>query len=92
MPAKAGDSNASFLPAWSLSVASKRLACNGYDVSSRLLVQSIRDVREDLSAPKMPFVIGVMGIGGVKTKQPSALIFRKAQAAPASLPEFGATW
>ena len=55
---------------------------------SRLLVQSIRDVRKDLSAPKMPFVIGVMGIDGVKTKQPSALIFRKAQAAPASLPEF----
>ena len=49
----------------------------------------IRDVRKDLSAPKMPFVIGVMGIGGVKEgKKPPQMYFRQAQAAPASLPEF----
>ena len=37
----------------------------------------------------MPFVIGVMGIGGVKEgKKPPQLYFRQAQAAPASLPEF----
>ncbi len=38
----------------------------GYDMYGQLLAQFIRDVRKDLSAPKMPFVIGVMGIGGVK--------------------------
>ena len=38
----------------------------------------------------MPFVIGVMGIGGVKEeKKPGRMkYFRQAQAAPASLPEF----
>lgn len=47
----------------------------------------INDVRKDLNAPKMPFVIGVMGIGGpnVDRKQSN---FRKAQEAPAYLPEF----
>ena len=44
----------------------------------------IRDVRKDLNTPKMPFVIGVMGIGGVDKEHN----FRKAQAAPAALPEF----
>ena len=54
-----------------------------------LLAHLIRDVRKDLSAPKMPFVIGVMGIGGVQEgKKPPQLYFRQAQAAPASLPEF----
>ena len=49
----------------------------------------IRDVRKDLSAPKMPFVIGVMGIGGVKEdKKPPQLYFRQAQVAPTLLPEF----
>jgi alpha-galactosidase len=62
----------------------------GYDMYSQLLAQFIRDVRKDLSAPKMPFVIGVMGIGGVKedTKPGSQKYFRQAQAAPALLPEF----
>jgi alpha-galactosidase len=62
----------------------------GYDMYSQLLAQFIRDVRKDLSAPKMPFVIGVMGIGGVKEdKKPGGqMYFRQAQAAPASLPEF----
>ena len=38
----------------------------------------------------MPFVIGVMGIGGVKEdKKPGdQKYFRQAQASPASLPEF----
>ena len=35
-----------------------------YDEYSRLLSHFIRDVRKDLSAPKMPFVIGVLGVGG----------------------------
>jgi alpha-galactosidase len=62
----------------------------GYDLYSQLLTDLIRDVRKDLSAPKMPFVIGVMGIGGVKedTKPGGMQYFRKAMAAPASLPEF----
>jgi alpha-galactosidase len=61
----------------------------GYDMYGQLLAQFIRDVRKDLSAPKMPFVIGVMGIGGVQEgEKPPQLYFRQAQAAPASLPEF----
>ena len=31
---------------------------------SELMAHFIRDVRKDLSAPKMPFVIGVIGVGG----------------------------
>ena len=50
----------------------------------RLLACFIRDIRKDLSAPKMPFVIGVMGIGGTNER----CSFRKAQSAPAALPEF----
>lgn len=62
----------------------------GYDLYSELLAHFIRDVRKDLSAPTMPFVIGVMGIGGVKEdKKPGNMqYFRQAMAAPASLPEF----
>ena len=62
----------------------------GYDMYSQLLAQFIHDVRKDLSAPKMPFVIGVMGIGGVKEdeKPGSQKYFRQAQIAPTLLPEF----
>jgi len=62
----------------------------GYDLYGQLLAQFIRDVRKDLSAPKMPFAIGVMGIGGVKEDNRPArqMYFRQAQVAPASLPEF----
>ena len=55
-----------------------------YDVYSDLLAKFIRDVRKDLSAPKMPFVIGVLGVGGDRENE----VFRKAMAAPADLPEF----
>ena len=55
-----------------------------YDLYSDLLAQFIRDVRKDLSAPKMPFVIGVLGVGGMGDHQ----VFRKAMAAPADMPEF----
>jgi hypothetical protein len=54
-----------------------------YDEYSRLLAHFIRDVRKDLSAPKMPFVIGVLGVDGEKNAN-----FRKAMAAPADMPEF----
>ena len=54
-----------------------------FDEYSRLLSHFIRDVRKDLSAPKMPFVIGVLGVDGDKNVN-----FRKAMAAPADMPEF----
>ena len=59
----------------------------GYGQYTHLLEQFIRDVRKDLSAPKMSFVIGVMGIGGMKEGPPQSY-FRQFQAAPAWLPEF----
>jgi alpha-galactosidase len=55
-----------------------------YDEYSRLLSHFIRDVRKELSAPKMPFVIGVLGVGGESENE----AFRKAMAAPADMPEF----
>jgi len=58
-----------------------------YALYSDLLATFIRDVRKDLNAPEMPFVIGVLGVGGEKTNQ-STSFFRKAMAAPAALPEF----
>jgi hypothetical protein len=54
---------------------------------SRWMADFIRDVRKDLKAPKMPFVIGVMGVGGMKPNEHVAA-FRLAMAAPAELPEF----
>ena len=67
-----------------------------YDAYSKNLAHFIRDVRKDLKAPKLPFVIGVMGVGGPIAKygpdqKRYAGIhgeFRKAMAAPAKLPEF----
>lgn len=58
-----------------------------FHLYSDLLTHFIRDVRKDLHAPKMPFVIGVLGVDGLKAG-PDTLEFRKAMAAPASLPEF----
>ena len=68
----------------------------GYDAYTRMLAHFIRDVRKDLNTPKLPFVIGVIGVGG-----PTALYgpdqqryksthenIRTAMAAPASMPEF----
>ena len=54
---------------------------------SELLDDFIRDVRNDLDAPNMPFVIGVMGVGGAQANEGN-LEFREAMAAPAALPEF----
>ena len=67
-----------------------------YDAYSKNLAHFIRDVRRDLKAPKLPFVIGVMGAGGPIAKySPDQMRyagihgeFRKAMAAPAKLPEF----
>jgi len=60
----------------------------GYAMYSKLLTHFIRDIRKDLNAPKMPFVIGVMGIDGMKDVKPIMANFRAAMAAPAALPEF----
>jgi alpha-galactosidase len=58
-----------------------------YALYSELLGHFIRDVRRDLGAPKLPFIIGVMGVGGAEAGK-DIVAFRKAMAAPASLPEF----
>ena len=67
-----------------------------YDAYSKNIAHFIRDVRRDLKAPKLPFVIGVMGAGGPIAKYTPDQMryagihgeFRKAMAAPAKLPEF----
>jgi len=56
-----------------------------FDLYSELLAHFIRDVRQDFKDPKLPFVIGVMGVSGVQEK-PN--YFRQAMAAPASMGEF----
>jgi alpha-galactosidase len=66
-------------------------AGGGKDFSeyTRLLTLFIQDVRKDLDAPKLPFVIGVMGIDGPIDEPKNAQYqFREAQNAVASLPEF----
>ena len=68
----------------------------GYDAYSVVMAQLIRDVRKDLNTPKLPFVIGVLGIGGSTAEygpdqQRYKTIhdnFRSAMAAPAGMPEF----
>lgn len=68
----------------------------GYDEYSKVLAHFIRDVRRDLEAPDLPFVIGVLGVGGPVSRYTPAQQrysaihqnFRDAMAAPASMPEF----
>jgi hypothetical protein len=68
----------------------------GYDAYSTAMAHFIRDVRRDLNAPKLPFVIGVMGVGGPTADygpdeqryKATHQNFRDAMAAPAKLPEF----
>jgi hypothetical protein len=60
---------------------------NRFAKYSEYLADFIRDVRRDLDAPRMPFVIGVMGVGGEKADERN-LEFRQAMAAPAADPEF----
>lgn len=65
---------------------------SGYRQYSECLAHLIRDVRKDLDAPRMPFVIGVMGVGGpVAPDDQSRNVhrnFQAAMAAPSALPEF----
>ncbi len=68
----------------------------GYDAYSEAMAHFIRDVRRDLNAPKLPFVIGVLGVGGPTAEygpdqQRYKAIhqnFRDAMVAPTQLPEF----
>jgi hypothetical protein len=68
----------------------------GYDAYSTAMAHFIRDVRKDLDAPKLPFVIGVLGVGGPTSEygpgeqryKSTHDNFRNAMAAPAKLPEF----
>jgi alpha-galactosidase len=68
----------------------------GYDAYTEVMADFIRDVRKELSAPELPFVIGVIGVGGPVDKyRPSQQRYkeihqniRDAMAAPAVLPEF----
>ena len=68
----------------------------GYDAYSEVLTHLIRDFRKDLSAPNLPFVIGVMGVNGPTDKYSPQQQrykqvhqnFRDAMAAPASTKEF----
>lgn len=62
---------------------------NGYDMYATLLGHLIRDVRKDLAAPNLPFVVGVMGIDGLRgDKNKPMRNFRAAQRQPAMQNEF----
>lgn len=52
------------------------------------LAHFIRDMRRDLGAPALPFVIAETGMNGPEETHPRALSLMKAQAAVADLPEF----
>ncbi len=65
----------------------KRDQPGGYEAYSEVLSHFIRDVRKDLKAPKLPFVIGVLGVGGANPNK-QTIEFRKAMAKPAEAPEF----
>lgn len=52
------------------------------------MVNFIRDVRKDLDAPALPFVIAESGMTGPTEMHPRALSLMKAQAAAAAHPEF----
>jgi len=66
----------------------------GYDKYSEYLAHLIRDVRKDLNAPNLPFVVGVLGVNGPTKDYTSPRYvpihqgFRDAMAAPAKMPEF----
>jgi hypothetical protein len=68
----------------------------GYDAYSTAMAQFIRDVRKDLNTPKLPFVIGVIGVGGPTSEYGSEeqrykathQNMRDAMAAAARMPEF----
>lgn len=60
---------------------------NRFAKYSEWMADFIRDVRSDLDAAELPFVIGVMGVDG-EHPSPDHQQFRDAMAAPAQLDEF----
>eukprot|EP00112_Aurelia_sp_Birch-Aquarium-sp1_P001246 Seg11286.4 transcript_id=Seg11286.4/GoldUCD/mRNA.D3Y31 product="putative carbohydrate esterase" protein_id=Seg11286.4/GoldUCD/D3Y31 len=54
------------------------------------MVNFIRDIRKELGVPKLPFVIGELGVGGATNEKTNQRMkdTRKAQAAPAKMEEF----
>ncbi len=74
----------------------QRDKAGGYEAYSNAMAHFIHDVRKDLAAPRLPFVIGVLGVGGPVAEylpdqqryQATHQYFRDAMAAPAKLPEF----
>lgn len=60
---------------------------DGYKAYTEVFAHFIRDIRKELNAPDMPFVIGVAGWGGEKAEA-KLINFRNAQAAIAEWPEF----
>ncbi len=48
----------------------------------------IKDIRKDLKAPDLPFVIGVMGQNGSETAKNAMLVIQQAQLKMETLPEF----
>ncbi len=74
----------------------RREEVGGYDAYSSVLCHLIRDLRQQLSAPNLPIVIGVMGVGGPTDQylpdeqryQKTHQNFRDAMAAPADMQEF----
>jgi len=69
-------------------VYTKHNQADRFDLYTELLAHFIRDVRKDLEAPDLPFVIGVMGVGGLGDESSEMTAFRRAMAAPAGMPEF----
>lgn len=67
--------------------AQGRRSVKDFSEYSRLLACFIRDVRKDLSAPELPFVIGVLGVHGDEPHD-NTNAFRAAMAAPAEMQEF----
>jgi alpha-galactosidase len=55
------------------------------------MVAFIKDIRKDLGAPQLPFVIAETGMNGPTETHPRALSLMKAQAAAAARPEFKGT-
>ena len=60
----------------------------GQDEYASNMKHFIQDVRKDLNAPKLPFVIGVMGQNGSKPASGAMLTIQKAQLAMNDVPEF----
>lgn len=68
----------------------KDSSANRFAEYTQNLAHLIRDVRHDLNAPDMPFVIGVMGVGGKQPNEKNAE-FRAAMTATAEIADLRGT-